>query len=215
MATVFEVGSFWFWTVSIAFTLWLLVSVRFEHGWSSTSCVVLFAVLLWLCGSFNVFKWICLNPLIAFTVFVGYVFVGIGLSYTKWYFRVADYRDAYKKLRDTFIRLNRLTDTIPPDFLSKFQDYIRNCSWDEFVPRGYSRPHHVNSLQDVIPKAADHKNSLIFWTSFWPISLFWTLFHDILDRLFQRIYQALRESYDHVARHAFRNIPDDFKTETK
>lgn len=59
------------------------------------------------------------------------------------------------------------------------------------------------------PKVEDNKARLTRWMSLWPQSMIWTLFEDLLRRLYERLVQFMSGTLDRISRHVFREHLND------
>ncbi len=57
-----------------------------------------------------------------------------------------------------------------------------------------------------IPEARDHKERILTWMTYWPISMIITLVDEPLRRAFLKVFYAIRGSYDRITAHVFRNV---------
>jgi len=74
----------------------------------------------------------------------------------------------------------------------------------------------LQSLRKVYPpRVADNKARLTRWMSLWPQSMIWTLFEDLLRRLYERLVQFMSGTLDRISKHVFREHLRDFEKENE
>lgn len=211
---LFIIGGFWFWALLAGHAIWLLLASWKEIGWSASLSLIVFFVLMWLFGNFNIFYWIYTNPITFTACAAVYLVVGVLWSFGKWYLFLTDVKDAYSQIREEFKQSHNITgDVIPVRDLESWRNALSDESkWDRHLEgrHHFDRIHRVTSTTDIIPKASNYKATIIFWMAYWPLSLLWSICSDFIERLFQRIYRTFQELYNRVAQHVFKNVRNDF-----
>lgn len=136
--------------------------------------------------------------LIAFGV---YLVIGIIWAFFKWYLVIEESNTSLKVVLYNFRQTKEYTG--PKN--SENADYS-GCMKDLFeylednISSVYS--HWFDSkttIQDVAlklaPQASDNKARITGWIAYFPISMMWTLLHDAVRKLFNRIYKAISGSF--------------------
>ncbi len=207
---LFLVGSFWFWALCVIEVAWLLRSLHEESGWGIGMSLVGLGVVLWLFGDFNVFAWAWMNPLFMLECVGAYLVLGVVWSLSKWKMLCNDIRTIVQEARVDFRKEHKIAqETIPVDLRGKWGEYLGNRDWSELPRRG--RYHGaISSIEDVIPHPRDYKATILYWLGYWPLSMIWFFFHDMIERVFNWIYQTFSKLYRSIARNTFAGIPDDF-----
>ena len=62
-----------------------------------------------------------------------------------------------------------------------------------------------------IPKAANNKNRIITWMSYWPLSAFWTLINEPVKKLFKFIYSKIESLYEKMSDSTFSDLKNKIK----
>lgn len=207
-------ANFWFWTLMILEGGWLCGSTHYENGWSAGLSLFLVAGALTLFGDFNAFSWVFANPLLCLGFFGAYLAVGVVWSFIKWGIFCNDIKDGYCAVKREFFKKNNIAgpsrkEPIPDNFQDKWIDTIRDHSWHE------EQHWTVNSIEDIIPAVSRYKATILFWMAYWPVSLLWSLLHDFIERLFNRIYLLLSGAFQSLANRTFAGIPDDISQAAK
>ncbi len=173
--TFFIFGSFWFWSLTCLWLIFLTALVEHEEtGWSFGS-VLIFLALLHLFGNVNLFVYLKENPVGFLQIAAIYVIFGIIWGVSKFYFFNAKIRRKLELLKIEFNKTYKDTGNI--------EDKQRE--WDKYWS---------NNLNWKSKEKLDINNQsskVIFWISYWPVSAFWTLLNDPLRRFGQFIYGLL------------------------
>lgn len=141
---------------------------------------LLLVVYDWANG-FHLVDWVWSNPNLFLLGVAGYVALGALWSLLKWRMWLGDEASSiqrrwndYKKLRG---RLEN--EVLNPEFKNDFmKDRMYGGRWS----------------------AAANKSRIVYWMSLWPGSVFWTFFHDILLKVWMKVYDLLSNVYDRIAR---------------
>ena len=206
---LFLVGSFWFWVICAVETAWLLRALHDESGWGIGMSLLGLGVVLWLFGDFNVFAWAWVNPIFMLECVGAYFVLGVVWSLSKWKMLCVDIRTILKEAKIDFKNEHKIKeDTIPPSLREKWTDYLSRRDWSS--TSGYRWRGPIKSIEDIIPKAREHKATILYWLGYWPLSMLWFFFHDMIERLCDYIWQTFHKVYQSIARGTFAGIPDDF-----
>ena len=207
---LFLVGSFWFWALCVVEFFWLLKSLHSEDGWGIGLSLLGVGLILWLLGDFNVFAWAWVNPLFMLECVGAYLVLGVVWSLSKWKMLCVDIRTMLQEAKIDFRSKYEITeDTIPLDLRGKWGEYLGNQDWGWLPGRGrYNRS--IRSIEDVIPHPKDYKATILYWLGYWPLSMLWFFFHDMIERVFTWIYRTFSRLYRSIARGTFAGISDDF-----
>lgn len=214
---LFVIGSFWFWTLVGVEAIVLLTAVRHDNGWWATFSVFSFAFVMWLFGNFNVFSYIFHNPVFVLSCFSGYLLIGVGWSFGKWFLFNRAIKETYQRMKEQFLDMHQQPGTVVPENLQLIWAQYLNVSdhwkrnndhWNDYVPKTYS----IKRVEDITPKANDFKSDIIFWISYWPVSVLWSLLHDFVERMLNEIYNFFKGVYDNITRRMFQEISRDFES---
>lgn len=210
---LFVTNGFWFWALIAVFTVWIFASVKHESEWSWSVPIIL-ALILWLFGNVNVFKYAWENPSTVGLFFLGYVVIGVLYSFVKWAAFVRSVADIYYRMKEAFIRNHSLGIKIDEPIQDAKGEWIKylndtnnwkkhSTKWVEYSPR-YN---YTNKSPDVLfPSVTDYKSKIIYWMTFWPFSLLWLILNDAIDRLMDAIFTRLRRGFQSISDKAFGGI---------
>lgn len=128
---------------------------------------------------------------------------------------------------------------IPDKLRSDWRDYLSNQCWEQWeqfgryrnsirsksvaklgyieatrqyidrLQRNVAATESKSSMEDIIPQPREFKARILYWLGYWPLSMLWFFFHDIIERVFNRIYKTFSRLYQSIARGTFAGIPDD------
>jgi len=135
-----------------------------------------------------------------------YLALGVVWGFIKWYLFVTSQLDKYNEMKANWLETKGVEDTnvVPDDLKDQWKAYLYNYS--DFVIRTKSGDKVVN----VEPRASKHTGRITAWMMYWPWSLIWTFFADIVKRVFLRIQKWCSKLMDSVSRFVFKKVQDDF-----
>lgn len=202
-------GSPIFWVVVAIESLVLFATIKKEEGWPAFISLGLFAGVLCLFGDFNVFRWVWDNWLLTLELAGAYVLAGIIWSLLKWKILCWKVKVIYQKTVTEFLKGHESIPKYKPTATTDraFEDWkhaLSMAKWPDYDTWGRS----FHSLADIIPQAHKNKSRILFWMGYWPISIFWFIFNDVIDKLFQNLYNMLSNVYKGIAEGTFRGIED-------
>ena len=209
---LFVVGSIWFWALIVVEAVWLFGLVKYEKGWASGSSLLLTAALLCLFGNFNVFSWITYHPWNSVFYAAGYLVLGVVWSLVKWRLLCGDVRDKYLEVRQEFFDEHHIGETvIPKNLAERWLSCLRCVTWADYFEYHRHRISDIESIKDIIPNPQSHKRTILFWMAYWPLSMFWFFLHDMLERLFQELYNFFAGLFRRIANSVFAGVVDDIE----
>lgn len=179
----FVFGGFWFWTLLAIELIVLSAFVQDENPLGSFLCVLIFVALIHLFGDVNLFTWLKDHPWDFVRILILYAAIGFGWGCVKFYYVSQRIANKIKNIKQEFTE----------NFKSISKDYQRNHSnsntdsatiWDWYM-------RHELSHEEQRKLSFFHQGTkIIFWMSYWPISMFWTMFTDILKNAFTWAYET-------------------------
>lgn len=194
-ALLFAVGTIWFWVLTAVAVFLLFYCVEADRGFFATLWIVIFFVVMYFFGGFNVLSYIFQNPLISLGCAAGYVVAGTLWSMGKWWFYTHSQRRIYDELKEDFLKSKGVTDKVMPDHLKK--------DWKE------KHSEHSGRRYEYNPQAKKHKGQLTLWGSYWPLSMVWTLINDPVKSVFEYVYARFQRTYQRISDKAFQSAEGD------
>lgn len=201
---LFLIGTFWFWALIAVEFFWLLACLHQENGWGIGLSLLGLGAILWLFGDFNVFAWIWTNPILMLECAAGYLLIGVGWSLSRWKMFCVDVREVLQETRSEFLRDKKITE-ITDEHRDDWRDRLRNATW----PHTQKSWRSIDSIDDIIPQAGEHKGTIMYWMGYWPLSMLWFFLHDMIERFFTAIYRKLKRLFQSIAQATFAGIQDD------
>jgi hypothetical protein len=199
MFEIFVYGTFWFWTlIALEITLLFICTVNERFGFALFS--VIFGLALLHCfGNLNIFETLANHPLIIFGCFIGYFIVGTSWAICKWWFHVRDMRRKYAEVDRKLKEMRKAYDKagITEEFQAWCQKTYKIYPWYE--------------IRDYKPNVYRSKTRILFWMSWWPFSLAWTLINDPITRAFTCIYNAITNWLQRISDSAFAEFEKPLK----
>lgn len=137
----------------------------------------------------------------AFVLYIGgYTLNGIVYMCLRWVYHVYEVRVKYKMVRDACWEANIKAQTNfsidSPHFKSLLEQRLKSESYSD------------DRLLDLPPKIANHKSDLVFWLSYWPLSLLFTLLGNPLKHLIRGIINFLAAPLNAVSRAMFKDFSE-------
>jgi hypothetical protein len=197
MLELFVVGTIGFWILVSLEILLLFFCTAKELG--GLAFVSILAVLLGLnyFGNVDIIGAFGNHPGLAALLIVSYFASGTIWAVCKWWFFVQERRRKYAAMRQRFMEAKKLPidSEIPEDMKEKFLEHCRNHF-------GYS---------SAKPNVGEYKGKILFWMTYWPISLCLTILDDPIRRLFAQIYRIISATLQRISDSAFREFEKDLE----
>jgi hypothetical protein len=156
--------SWWFWVICLLEFSLLIWFVECELGIASLVSFGVTLVLLWWLADIPIWTWIRDNPGQLAMYALYYVLVGLGWSVGKYYFMLARLRREVKKVRSKWLSVPRPSED--------------QTTWEEFRNREIRGWKSEYEFENTAKK-------LVFWSAWWPPSMFWTLLNDPISWFFK------------------------------
>jgi hypothetical protein len=135
----------------------------------------------------------------------GYVGGGMIWTVIKWQFFLSERRERWDDGIAAYRRLRRLPADAPlKGDIAGLALFLYEHNYGEFV-RGSGADRRLV----VRPLAAEHKAMIAAWGAWWPLSVLWSIFDDVLKNLGRWIYRQMIGIYAWQARAAFRDVEFD------
>jgi len=204
---LFVLGGIWFYLLSVV-TVLIVVSLLIEDKffWSAF-WVGGFIAVLHAFGDAHFFQHIVDNPAWALAYIFGYLAIGAGWSFFKWWMMLRCVRKRYDELRVKFVKDKKLEDNvIPADLKDEWRKHVvsHRCHKMRY---GYG---DIQNDNPAIPPLSQNKTKITGWMVYWPISIVLFFFEDFLSKLFDAIYDMFSNVYQRISDSVFKGTGDDF-----
>jgi len=159
-------------------------------GWSVLSIVVAVAVSDLFFGT-SIANSVWNQPFLAIGVLAGYLVIGTFWTIFKWWLFVAERKEDYVASFEGWKSRNRVTaegEELKEMWRSSI---VFERNWKE---------------DDIPPSVQNHKARLTNWLMHWPISCFWTMFHDMIKKISTAIVNRIRDLLDEMSKRAFSGV---------
>jgi hypothetical protein len=193
---------------------WLLVVVAFvaivaslEYNLPEPAVVVTVVFLLVLFGFTDFYARYGHLLTLRNVLFGAAGYVGCGMIWTvvRWQFFLSERRERWDDAVAAYRRLRRLPADAPlKGDVAGLTEFLREHKHDEFV-NGYG----ANRRLAVRPIASEHKATIAAWGAWWPLSVLWSIFDDVLKNLGRWIYRQMVGIYTWQAQAVFRDVEFD------
>jgi hypothetical protein len=173
-----------FWIIAVVAFLTIMVSVEYEaFGFTTGAFIVSAAVLIWTTGV-NPLTWVRDNQMLLLEIIGVYLVVGIIWGVVKYAFFL---KGVQQRLRE--FRANRdITGPLPEQDRNTF-----------FANERYR-------IKSLPPKVRDSKKQIIFWMTYWPFSMPWTVINEPVKKFFNYVYHKLAGMLQGMSDRLFKDI---------
>lgn len=200
VCAVFAFGTLWYFLVSGLWIVAVFWCVEKESAWGSGIWTILYLIFMQLFVKVNMVEYSIKHPVNALLYVLGYIILGFGWSFIKWWLYVNKSADKYKEkryewlLKQKDIRVPKgqeipeiTIDTPVPDFL--IEEWKRHA------------PICVNSTE-----VHENKGKISIWIIYWPVSMIWSVINDFIKKFIKTVIMKLRVVYDSITKLAFKNV---------
>ena len=173
----------------------ILVTILVESelfGWATTSLIITGAIYAWL-AKLSVLEFVKSHYEFCLEVLAFYMALGVAWSFIRWFLFLLKFKYAFRAQKESFltsINKSSLTEEDKKDF----ESYLL-CKEVDGAPLRRR------------PQASNSKRKIIGWMCFWPSSMVGYVLNDPVRRLFNGLFDLLKNSYQKMA-DALLNDPD-------
>lgn len=199
---VFVYGSFWFWLLIGLSTFWIMASVARDSGITPTVILFVCVSALTLFGSVNLIKLIYHNPLESCLIVIAYFSIGLVWSLFKWFLMISQLRDEFHKSQSDFMKRSECLKGI--DSFKK-HIYDQRQYWG-FDPDLRFETFDGKDIMTLAPKANNNKSIILFWISWWPFGMIWTVAHDLFEKTARFIIDYYHTLFDRITNRVLRKM---------
>ena len=107
-------------------------------------------------------------------ILLGYLPIGALWMFYKWNGYLSRWEQSFRNMKSKFLADNKLDSSD----LTKPVPVSHQAAWNDYK-KGYRAAER--------PRVSQHKNNLMFWIGYWPVSIIWTLTRGLWQRLFDLI----------------------------
>jgi hypothetical protein len=179
--------------VALAGGLVVLLAER-PPAWAAVAAIglALLGLLGW--GSFGSLASIGHHPFAVGCAIVLYLAVGTLWSLGRWWLFVTARRSQLTEVLLDWLQANGRLDctSIPEDLVVAWRDHLR-----------------ATGISDLAapPAFADHRRRIVVWLLAWPVSVIWTVVHELLVDSVRWLLLRLRRAYIGIAAWVYRDVP--------
>lgn len=207
---LFVLGGIWFYLLSVITVIIILQLLMDDKFFGSAFLIGGFIAIIHLFGDAHFFQHVIDNPVWALVYIVGYLGIGAGWSFFKWWRVLLCVRKRYDELKAEFLINKKVTDGLIPDALKD--------EWRKHVisNRCYKLNYHYSDIEGynpAIPPLSRNKARITGWMVYWPISFVLFFFEDFLAKIFDAIYDMFSNVYQRISDSVFKGMGDDFKSD--
>lgn len=169
------IGGAIFWMAVIGLIIALEFFTVYENHWGA---IWIFGFLCCMAffTTFNPFAWMWHNSGAVLVFAATYIMIGIGWGFGKWWFH-----------------LKNEMDRITPRLLSLKSDYANSMKIGS--PGTFT---DYLEGKGLISRAKNKKTQISVWMFWWPFSMFWTFFDDLLRRFYNWVIERYIDVFDKI-----------------
>lgn len=195
---LFLFGTFWFWVLTVAALVIITAFEECDQGIGATICLIAYIVILQWLGGNDILGYILHHPIHIVVGLVTYFLIGTIWGVGKWAIYVKSRsQDLVEAFRDWCE--SKKIPWVKPMSTETWEDfehavYGRDKDGKDLESYRYSSSSNpYKKYQDYLtaPRIRDHKDRFIRWLAFWPVSMLYTLFNDMVRNICRQIYLAL------------------------
>jgi hypothetical protein len=184
-------SSYWFIPMVVESIL-LLILIAYDNGLWATITLVSTLLVVHITGLYNIIAFVKDNGVSVLVGTGAYLFIGFAWAIAKWIMYVFKKKDTYRELKKHFVSVNGITtDVIPSQFKEKWQHELR--------------------YNDLPPSIGKHKSDMTRWTFYWPFSMINSLVRDFARKMFNIVFEAVKNSLQKIADKIFADVSQDYK----
>jgi len=179
-------GGFLFWALVFGTLILCELSTAADNHWS-VAWILLFLGMLTFFGEANPFVYMWQHAVAMLLYFGIYIAIGVCWGFAKWYFYLKNELDKINKNLTLF--KGRYADAIArisSPFKGTFTDWLQENNY--------------------ISIASQNKYKLSIWMCWWPFSMFWSLFDDVLRRFWSWVVDRFMGIYSKINNAVFGHL---------
>lgn len=211
--TLLAFGSFWFWAAFLIVSFFIIVFLENEKRTGATLLTLVAIAAIIGLGNMGVFTWIAAHPLLLLGYIGGYIAVGAGYGFLKWWLLLSDTARKYRAKRTAW--LERQVETVQPERKSDYKEALRTgklmgrvkSNWIKY----FSDVYEYRNLKK--PLVSRNKGKIIGWMTYWPWSGLWMLINDPIRRIFRYLYEHISGLLQRMSDRIFADIDDELEEE--
>jgi hypothetical protein len=180
----FQATGIFFWVVAALAFVVIMVSVEYEaFSFTSGAFIIFGALLVWLSGAHPI-TWVRENQILLLEIIGAYFVMGIIWGVVKYMFFLKGVQQRLREFRASRDIMGPLKEKDRVDFIA-------------------SERYRIKSLP---PRVRDSKKQIIFWMTYWPFSMPWTLINEPVKKFFNYVYHKLAGMLQGMSDRLFRDI---------
>ncbi len=212
---------FWFWFVSIVETIIFVSLVCNRNLVYPILTLIPFFMIYELAFKINILSKMNDHAFAIALSIIIYFIGGIPWSFFRWNRFVTKSANIYKNVKRVWLESQtREMGVDVDDFKAVLVEKWQRCfdngvkqRVDKFLDQEQRNRLNYN-WDDMIfsksPVASEYKSDLVFWIMYWPIDMFWMIFHDLIIDFGNNIYRLFSQSYQRISDNKFKDIHNDF-----
>jgi hypothetical protein len=197
----FALGAWGFWLALVLASILIITCIENDSGPKATLTFVGTCVLLAWANKFGWSDFLAHWQTFAFSAVV-YFAAGAVWGMVKWFSYVHQIRRKFDAI------LPKILKDFHVNSLAELSDNSKYKAVEELKRQVYG---YYSGAPDLPPQFSQNKSNVLFWMTFWPWSLFWTLLDDPIRRIFETIYRKFGKIGQRISDAAFADVAQDLK----
>ena len=204
-----ELWGFWFWAIFLGACIIETCFVAAEKIAGALLTPIGFFLFLFLFSAFNAFGWAFEHGSLIGIGLLIYVPIGVIWSFVHWFRFIQKRADFFSEKISDFIAMRKLpSDWLPTGTDKKTQEFFEFYAHNHSERFTEERYFSIRSIENVVPKAGENKERIIFWMMFWPADMIIFFLRDLLVELWEFIYMRVQKLYQKISNFMFRKYID-------
>jgi len=205
LAAIFAFGTWGFWIACILLGGAITLLVENEKGtWATFTAIVTILGLNYI-SKVPIFDFLTQHPLKSAELVALFLAGGVVTSLIKWYLYSLKAAHLYDDFKEDFLKENNVKE-FTGEWAAKLQDALADGKTKKYDDWG-NRIH----IQAEPLSFKENKARLIRWATYWPFVIVGTVLNDFVRKIWIRLVESLRSTYQNISNHAFRRATADMK----
>jgi MFS family permease len=198
------------WLLIVVSSLFISFSVeRKERGLWAAITLGASLILISCFSSTPILAWISENPWRLGYAVVGYFLAGAVWGVIKWIIFNLNRRWKYDLERSDLMHERGISDITSDKAVDEWSSYLRDSDYWSYSPSGmHNKKDRIIQVKIPARRCLDR---IGMWMTFWPWSLAWTAFYDVIRTGFRQIQRLLNGLMDRITVMIFRGTDGDYK----
>jgi hypothetical protein len=205
LAAIFAIGTWGFWIACIILGGAITLLVENEKGtWATFTAIATILGLNYI-SKIPIFEFVTQHPLRLAELIAPFLAGGVVTSIIKWYLYSLKAARLYDDYKEDFLKENNVKE-FTGEWAFKLQEALKSGKSPKYDDWG-----NRIAIQAEPLSFKENKARLIRWATYWPFVIVGTVLNDFVRKIWIRLVESLRSTYQGISNHAFRRATADLK----